>query len=231
MVNGQHYNGGCCFDYGNAEIDSRDDGNGTMETTYFGNATSWYHGNAPGPWVMTDQENNLVGCVNPGSTSKVCASLPSITSRFETGVAKGEPHHWTSMGGDSQSADLQVMYDGQRVDSSYDPMRKQGAILLGNGGDNSNGSQGTFYEGVMTSGFPADSVDQLVQANIRAAKYGTQQVAVDGVPNSAAAARRRSAAWPASSATRSASTAPPTPPCSCPTASSRTCTTSRSRRG
>jgi len=43
------------------------------------------------------------------------------------------------------------MFDGQRVDSTYDPMRKQGAILLGNGGDNSNGSQGTFYEGAMNA--------------------------------------------------------------------------------
>ena len=67
VINGHHYNSGCCFDYGNAEIDSRDDGNGTMETTYYGNATAWYHGTAPGPWIMTDQENNLVGCVNPGS--------------------------------------------------------------------------------------------------------------------------------------------------------------------
>ena len=33
VVDGQHYNDGCCFDYGNAETDSRDDGNGTMETT------------------------------------------------------------------------------------------------------------------------------------------------------------------------------------------------------
>ena len=32
VVNGQHFNSGCCFDYGNAEIDSRDDENGTMET-------------------------------------------------------------------------------------------------------------------------------------------------------------------------------------------------------
>ena len=65
VINGQHFNSGCCFDYGNAEIDSRDDDNGTMETAYFGNATAWYHGNPPGPWIMTDQENNLVGCVNP----------------------------------------------------------------------------------------------------------------------------------------------------------------------
>jgi hypothetical protein len=178
VLDGQHFNDGCCFDYGNAEIDSRDDGNGTMETSYFGNATAWYHGNPPGPWVMTDQENNLVGCVNPGSTSKLCATLPSITSRFVTAVAKGEPHHWASLGGDAQTGALTTMFDGPRVDATYDPMRKQGAIVLGNGGDNSNGSQGTFYEGVMTSGFPTDATDQLVQANIVAAQYTVQRLSL-----------------------------------------------------
>jgi hypothetical protein len=178
VLDGQHFNDGCCFDYGNAEIDSRDDGNGTMETSYFGNATAWYHGNPPGPWVMTDQENNLVGCVNPGSTSKLCANLPNITSRFVTAVAKGEPHHWASLGGDAHQGSLSTMFDGPRVDSSYDPMRKQGAIVLGNGGDNSNGAQGTFYEGVMTSGFPTDATDQLVQANIVAAGYGVQRLSL-----------------------------------------------------
>lgn len=172
VINGQHYNDGCCFDYGNAETDSRDDGNGTMETTYFGNSMGWYHGPAPGPWVMTDQENNLVGCVNPDG-SKNCPTLPSISWRFVTAMAKGEPHHWTSLGGDAQKGQLQVMFDGQRVNNTYDPMRKQGGILLGNGGDNSVGSQGTFYEGAMTAAgtFPSDAVDQKVQANVVAAKY------------------------------------------------------------
>ena len=178
VLNGKHFNGGCCFDYGNAEIDSRDDDNGTMETSYFGNATAWYHGNPPGPWIMTDQENNLVGCVNPGSTSKLCADLPSISSRFVTAVAKGEPHHWASLGGDAQQGSLTTMFDGPRVDASYDPMRKQGAIVLGNGGDNSNASQGTFYEGVMTSGYPTDATDKAVQANVVAAKYAVQRLSL-----------------------------------------------------
>ncbi len=180
VINGKHFNAGCCFDYGNAEIDSHDDDAGTMETAYFGNATPWYHGNPPGPWVMTDQENNLVGCVNPGSRSKLCANLPSITWRFVTAMAKGEPHHWTTLGGDSQQGALQVMFDGPRIDSTYDPMRKQGAILLGNGGDNSNGSQGTFYEGAVTAAktFPADATDQLIQANVIAAKYAVQPVSI-----------------------------------------------------
>ena len=38
VINGQHFNSGCCFDYGNAETDSRDDDNGTMETAYYGDA-------------------------------------------------------------------------------------------------------------------------------------------------------------------------------------------------
>ena len=172
VINGRHFNSGCCFDYGNAEIDSRDDENGTMETAYYGNAAPWYHGPAPGPWIMTDQENNLVGCVNSDG-SKRCVNLPSIDWRFVTAIAKGEPHHWTTLGGDAQRGTLSVMFSGPRVNSTYDPMRKQGAILLGNGGDNSNGSQGTFYEGAMTAAgtFPTDAADQLVQANIVAAKY------------------------------------------------------------
>jgi hypothetical protein len=179
VINGQHYNSGCCFDYGNAEIDSRDDDNGTMETTYYGTAGAWYHGNPPGPWIMTDQENNLVGCVNPDGP-KLCVNLPNITWRFVTAMAKGEPHHWTSMGGDARQGALSVMFDGPRVDSTYDPMRKQGAILLGNGGDNSNGSQGTFYEGAMTAAgtFPTDATDQLVQANVVAAKYDVERLSL-----------------------------------------------------
>ncbi len=182
VVNGKHFNSGCCFDYGNAEIDSRDDDNGTMETLYFGNATPWYSGNGNGPWIMTDQENNLVGCVNQDG-SKGCPNLPSIPWRFVTAIGKGEPHHWASLGGDAQKGALSVMFDGMRVNPTYDPMRKQGAILLGNGGDNSDGSQGTFYEGAMTAAgtFPSNATDQLVQANIVAASYGVSPLTMSPV--------------------------------------------------
>ena len=178
VIDGRHFNSGCCFDYGNAEIDSRDDDNGTMETAYFGDAGAWYHGHQPGPWIMTDQENNLVGCVTE-DRSKLC-DLPNIDWRFVTAIAKGEAHHWTTLGGNAQQGDLTVMFDGPRVNATYDPMRKQGAILLGNGGDNSNGSQGTFYEGAMTAAdtFPTNATDQLVQANIVAAHYQVQALSL-----------------------------------------------------
>ncbi|MEI6861212.1 MAG: arabinofuranosidase catalytic domain-containing protein [Verrucomicrobiota bacterium] len=176
VVNGQHYNSGCCFDYGNGETDSRDDGDGTMETTYFGNAKTWYHGPGDGPWIMTDQENNLVGCVTDSPQNKNCDTLPIIKWRFVAATADGEPHHWRTMGGDAQSGEMAVMFDGPRVknnNNSYDPMRKQGAILLGNGGDNSNSAQGTFYEGAMTAAgtFPSKETNQKLQANIVAARY------------------------------------------------------------
>ena len=176
VISGHHYNSGCCFDYGNAETDSRDDGDGTMETTYFGNQPVWYHGEAPGPWIMTDQENNLVGCVNDDPDDKFCEGLEAITWRFVTAMADGEPHHWRSMGGNAQEGALKVYYDGGRIRNernSYDPMRKQGAILLGNGGDNSNGSAGTFYEAAMTAAgtFPTEELNQAVQANVVAARY------------------------------------------------------------
>ena len=69
---------------------------------------------------------------------------------------------------------------GRASNSTYDPMRKQGAILLGNGGDNSNSSQGTFYEGAMTAAntFPSDATDQLVQANVVAAAYDVPRLSV-----------------------------------------------------
>ena len=187
VVNGKHFNSGCCFDYGNAEIDSRDDDNGTMETLYFGNATPWYSGNGNGPWIMTDQENNLVGCVNQDG-SKGCPNLPSIPWRFVTAIVKGEPHHWASLGGDAQKGALSVMFDGKRVNPTYDPMRKQGAILLGNGGDNSDGSQGTFYEGAVTAAgtYPSNATDQLVQANIVAARYGVAPLTVSPVATASA---------------------------------------------
>ena len=187
VVDGHHFNSGCCFDYGNAEIDSHDDDAGTMEAAYFGDAPSWYHGNLPGPWAMTDQENNLVGCVNPNG-SRLCVKLPNLAWRFVTAIANGEPHRWASMAGDAQRGALSLLFSGPRVGPAYDPMRKQGAILLGNGGDNSNGSQGTFYEGAMTAAgtFPSYATEQAVQANIVAAGYGVLPLSL--APASAVAA-------------------------------------------
>jgi hypothetical protein len=168
IVDGTHYNGGCCFDYGNAETNSNDDGNGTMEAIYFGNIKVWGYGSGNGPWIMADLENGLFSGVNQHYN----ANDPTINYRYTTAIIKGGPNHWAIRGGNAQSGNLSTFYDGVRPNvSGYNPMRKQGAIILGTGGDNSKGAQGTFYEGVMTSGYPSDATENAVQANITAAGY------------------------------------------------------------
>merc|ERR1711990_919445 len=63
------------------------------------------------------------------------------------------------------------LFDGPRPEKAYEVMRKQGAIILGIGGDNSKWAVGTFYEGVMTKGYSTDEADSKVQSNIEATKY------------------------------------------------------------
>ena len=58
--------------------------------------------------------------------------------------------------------------------SGYQPMRQEGAIILGIGGDNSNWATGYFFEGVMTRGTPSTQAMEAVQSNIVAAGYAGQ---------------------------------------------------------
>lgn len=168
IFDGTHYNDGCCFDYGNAETNNLDTGNGHMEAIYFGTNTIWGSGAGSGPWIMADLENGLFSGANP----KQNTGDPTITNRFLTAVVKGKPGQWAIRGGNAASGALSTFYNGARPSASgYNPMHKEGAILLGIGGDNSISGQGTFYEGVMTSGYPTDATENAVQANIVAAKY------------------------------------------------------------
>lgn len=168
VLDGTHSNDQCCFDYGNAEVSSLDTGNAHMEAIYFGSNTIWGRGDGSGPWIMADLENGLFS----GSDPKLNAGDPTVTPRFLTAVVKGEPGHWAIRGGDAASGSLATYWDGARPDG-YDPMKKEGAIILGIGGDNSNGAQGTFYEGAMTYGYPSDDVENKVQEDILSMKYST----------------------------------------------------------
>src|ERR1035437_662929 len=176
VTSGTHYNGMCCFDYGNAETTNNDDGAGTMESIYFGNNTWWGKGSGDGPWVMADMENALLGGFDfNGNPTNI-----SQTSEYVTAMLKGKANWWAIKGGNSQSGAMTTLYDGIRptqkdwTGAGYDPMRKQGAIILGIGGDNSNSAVGTFFEGALTFGYPSEATDAAVQANIVAAGYGSK---------------------------------------------------------
>jgi hypothetical protein len=170
VVSGKHYNQWCCFDYGNAETNNKDNGSATMECVYFGSSTQWAKGNGTGPWVMADLENGVFAGGDP--TAVIATSTP-ISATYVTAMLKGPSgNHFALKGGDAQSGTLATKYDGARPAGGYSPQKKEGAIVLGIGGDNSHTGEGTFFEGCMTSGNPSDAIDDAVQANIIAAGYG-----------------------------------------------------------
>ncbi len=168
VTSGSYYNAGCCFDYGNAEVNNLDNGNGTMEAIYFGNCTNWGKGTGTGPWVMADLENGLFAGKDFGPTS----TNTTLTSTYVTAMVIGSSGTFAIKGGNSQSGTLTTMYNGARPANGYNPMKKEGAIILGIGGDNSNAAQGNFFEGCMTSGVSSNATDDAVQINIVAAGYG-----------------------------------------------------------
>lgn len=68
--------------------------------------------------------------------------------------------------GSAQTGRLTSMFGGVRPNAAFNPMHKEGAIGLGEAGDNSNSGQGNFFEGVMTAHYSSDAADDAVQANI-----------------------------------------------------------------
>lgn len=175
VTSGTHVNGGCCFDYGNSETDRKADGAGAMDAINFG-TSCWFSTTAPctgaGPWVQADLEYGLFA---GGSTATNPSNVP-MTSKYVTAMLKNNgTTQFALKGGNAQSGALTTLYKGA-LPPNYNPMKKQGAIVLGSGGDccatNNNQSLGTFYEGAMVAGYPTDATDSSIQEAILSAGYG-----------------------------------------------------------
>ena len=83
-------------------------------------------------------------------------------------VNGGGGNQWDLRGADASCDTLTIFYSGPRPHSkegkdTYYPMHKKGGMLMGNGGDNGNGSAATFFEGVMTVGYPTEEAIAAVQ--------------------------------------------------------------------
>ncbi|MFI7630491.1 arabinofuranosidase catalytic domain-containing protein [Microbispora rosea] len=171
ITSGTHVNSGCCFDYGNSETTRKADGAGAMDAIYFG-TSCWFGGcSGSGPWVQADLEYGLY----PGGSSSWNPNQRAFTSKFVTAMLKNNgTSRFAIKGGNAQSGAMTTLWDGA-LPRGYSPMRKQGAIILGSGGDccatNTNLSQGTFYEGAIVSGYPSDATENAVQADVTAAGY------------------------------------------------------------
>lgn len=138
-----------------------------------------------GPWVGADLEAGMF--FGGGDQTKINPTNKPLTAPFVSLhlKVKGRTHGFALKGGDATQGAFSTMYDGPRpdhrsapnnchwhgVNGSYQPMRKQGAIILGTGGDNSNGAVGNFYEGFMASGMTSAETDNAIQANIIAVGY------------------------------------------------------------
>jgi hypothetical protein len=169
VASGTHVNNRCCFDYGNAETNNRANGNGHMDAINLSTECWFAPCSGSGPWVQADLENGLFAGAN-GSN----ANNKGNSSAYVTALVKDNGQTtYAIKGGNAQSGSLTTWYNGALPNlGGYAPMHQEGAIVLGTGGDNSNGSVGSFFEGVMTSGYPTDAADNAVQANIVSAGYG-----------------------------------------------------------
>ena len=171
VSSGTHFNSGCCFDYGNAETSATDTGPGHMDTVNVSRDLSWPNCHpGSGPGVHADLENGIFYW-NQRSCNPA-ASIGGEPRPFISAWLKNDGQTKFALNwGDAESGGLHTIYSGV-LPQGYEPMRQEGAIILGIGGDNSHASAGSFFEGVMTAGFPTDSTDNAVQADIIAVGYG-----------------------------------------------------------
>jgi hypothetical protein len=175
VTSGTHVNNGCCFDYGNSETTRSADAAGAMDAINF-STQCWFGGCAgSGPWVQADLEWGLYS----GGSQAWNPNQRAFTSRYVTAMLKNNgTSRFALKGADAQSGGLTTLWDGA-LPPGYSPMKKQGAIVLGSGGDcckpggGANLSAGTFYEGAMVSGYPSDETENAVQADIIAAGYSS----------------------------------------------------------
>jgi hypothetical protein len=168
VVSGRHVNNRCCFDYGNAETNGRDDGDGHMDAINFSMKCFFSSCSGSGPWVQADLENGLFAGANGSDLNN-----KGNSSAFVTAMVKSNGKTiYAIKGGNAQSGRLTTWYYGPLPGrGGYAPLHQEGAIVLGTGGDNSKGSIGSFFEGVMTSGYPTYAADNAVQANIVSVHY------------------------------------------------------------
>lgn len=168
VASGTHVGSDCCFDYGNAEATPADTGNGHMDAVSIATTCYFAPCSGSGPWVEADMENGMFQGDN-GSN----AANKGNSSTYVTAVLKNNGQDTYALkGGDSQSGGLSTWWDGGLpTRDGYRPMQQEGGIILGTGGDNSNWNRGTFFEGVMVSGYPTDAAENAVQANIVSVGY------------------------------------------------------------
>src|SRR5579859_6022947 len=183
VASGTHFNSGCCYDFGNAETNLRDNGASHMDSVNLTTYCEFSPCSGSGPWVEDDMENGQYMSGNGSNLNDTTSN-----SDFVTAVAKNNGQTTFELeGGNAQSGGLTTFWNGS-LPNGYSPMHQEGAIVLGTGGGGDNNGVGSFFEGVITAGFPSDAADAAVQANITSVGYsgasggGTAPAGTIGAP-------------------------------------------------
>lgn len=165
----------CCWNFGIASRNNCYGPTGMMNALFFGRAF-WGEGAGDGPWFMGDFEAGVwaggtAGGIGRPDPFDVNQSNPSMTMNYAFGILKSAPNNYALRMGDAQQGNLTTAYDGP-TPTAMTRWQMEGGIILGIGGDNSNSSQGSFFEGVITAGRPSNEADEAVFRNVQAAGYG-----------------------------------------------------------
>lgn len=174
IADGKRIGDACCWDFGNASTNNCNGGTGNMNTLYFGTGY-WGKGEGKGPWFLADLENG-VWAGGTGASNAVITANPSMAIDYAFGILKTNATNYAIRTANAQSGALKTAYDGATPASLRWAMH--GGIVLGIGGDNSNSSKGTFFEGAITAGRPTDATDDLILKNAQAAGYGSNVIGI-----------------------------------------------------
>jgi non-reducing end alpha-L-arabinofuranosidase len=193
VVDGKRYGTACCWNFGNGSTDNCYGPTGQMNTCFFGTAY-WGRGAGSGPWFMNDMEAGVWaggskpgdpgwGALDAGGVRLPNNDNPSITWDYAMGISKTSTENrqakYCLRMGNAQSGNLVNAWDGNAPTA----WKMEGGIILGIGGDNSNSSFGTFFEGCITAGRPSNETDAKIHQNIQNIGYGKDKVATLVIDN------------------------------------------------
>jgi hypothetical protein len=123
VASGTNVNSGCCFDFGNAETNTHDNGNGHMDAVNFSTTCYFSPCTGGGPWVEADMENGLFQGGNGSNT----ANAGLVGDDFVTAMLKNDGQTTCALeGGNAQSGGLSTWYNGSLPTiGGYKPMQQE----------------------------------------------------------------------------------------------------------
>ena len=166
VASGTFATAACCSDFGNVETTPVDTGPAHMDAIIISSFCAAAPCSGVGPWIQADLEDGVFASGGASNLNSV-----SQTSPFITAVLRNNGQTAFALdGGDATSPTLTSLYNGS-LPAAYAPMKQEGGIALGTGGDNSNAAPGSFFEGAITSGFASNATIAAIQSDIDAANY------------------------------------------------------------